>query len=260
LEQASEDRHRLTLGATRELILPATLIGCFALYYFAELPFWAVLTCAAPMMVVYALAPLWAARSMAAFDRATVSLLAKRDPSRLRARYSRALGMRLFGAPGLVAERKAMMLLECGSPRAALAAYRDALDELGKAAPDRVVLGAAHASFAAGDDAGAVVLYRRVLGSVGALPGVERKLAHALIRRGEDLEEALSLLERTGSQLSDAEAKQEQLLMRALANAKLGRTDTARELLQRASSESERARELHEAILEQIERGVTPRA
>jgi tetratricopeptide (TPR) repeat protein len=225
---------------------------------------WLVMSCAAPMMVLYALAPLWAARSMAAFDRASVSLLAARVPSRLRSRYARALGMRLFGQPGLVAERKAMMLLECGSVRAAHAAYREALDELGAKAPDRVVLGAAHASFAAGDDGAAIVLYRRVLASVGALPGVERKLAHALVRRGEDLEEALSLLDRTDNQLSDVEAKHEQRLVRALANAKLGRADVANGLLQQVLSEhgrdSERVRALRDEVLERLDRDVTPRA
>jgi tetratricopeptide (TPR) repeat protein len=256
-QEVSTDRHRITLGATRELLLPTTLFGCFALYYLAEQPFWMVLTCAAPMMCLYALSPLWAARSMAAFDRDSVRLLASRAPERLRARYARSLGMRLFAPAGAVAERKGMMLLECGSVQAAHAAYSEALDELGTAAADRVVLGAAHASFAAGDDAQAIALYRRVLEGVGALPGVERKLAHALVRRGEELDEALALLKRCESPLLDAEAKRELQLMRALAHAKLGQTATARELLARVDAphgrESTAVQSLRAAVDDQLD-------
>lgn len=235
-QHATSDRHRITLGATRELLLPTTVFGCFALYYLAEQPFWLVMTCAVPMLCLYALAPLWAARSMAAFDRDSVRLLASRAPARLRSRYARSLGMRLFAPAGAVAERKGMMLLECGSVHAAREAYREALDEFGPAAAERVVLGAAHASFAAGEDADAIVLYRRVLERVGALPGVERKLAHALIRHGEDLEDALQLLDRSESPPIDPETKRELCLLRALAHAKLGRTSLAREFFARVDA------------------------
>ena len=71
-------RHGLTLGATRELMLPVTVLGCFALYYLAEQPFWVVVACAAPMLLLYAVAPLWAARSLASFDRDAIGLLSSR--------------------------------------------------------------------------------------------------------------------------------------------------------------------------------------
>jgi hypothetical protein len=236
--EAPSETHGPTLGAARELILPATVLGCFGLYYWAEQPFSTIVLCALPMLTLYALAPLWAARSLASFDRDTVRCLAARDPGALRARYRRALGLRLFAPPALRAERRAMVLLEAGDAAGARAAYCEVLDELGPAAPPRVVLGCAHASFATGDDAGAISLYRRVLGSVGALPGVERKLAHALIRRGEDLRGALALLERTEREL-EAGQRDELALLRALAFAKLGEPERARALLAQLGSDAE---------------------
>jgi tetratricopeptide (TPR) repeat protein len=250
------------MGATRELLLPATLLGCFALYYWGEFPFGAIVACAAPMLVLYALAPLWAASSLARFDRDSVGLLAARAPGRLLSRYRWALGMRLFSPPALLAERKAMVLLECGDARGARVAYSEALEELGAAAPARVVLGQAHASFATGDDVTAIAMYRRVLDSVGALPGVERKLGHALVRQGEDLQDALALLTRAQREVSDEAQRAELLLLRALAFAKLGEAARARELLAQANGESEAVAALRAQIIERLETGVvvTPRA
>jgi tetratricopeptide (TPR) repeat protein len=248
------------LGATRELLLPAMFIVCFALYYWLEWPRWAVFACAAPMLALYGTAPLLAARSMAKFDRDSVQLLAARDPARLRARYRRALGMRLFAPPALLAERRAMVLLESGRARAARHAYLIALDELGAAAPLRVVLGFAHASFAVGDDDAAIRTYRQVLDSAGALPGVERKLAHALVRRGLELDVALTLLARTEREVTASDARAELLLLRALALAKLGEHARARELLSQVDAQTDAARALRADVLQQIEGAVVARA
>jgi tetratricopeptide (TPR) repeat protein len=259
MSQAPLDKHRISFGATRELLLPAMVCGGFVLYYFGEQPPWVVLCAAAPVLLLYALAPLWAARSVAAFDRDSVRMLASGGPARLKRRYQRALGMRLFAPPGQVAERKAMVLLQCGSARAAQAAFAEALEELGKAAPDRVVLGAAHASFAAYDYASAITLYRRVLAGVGALPGVERKLAHALVQHGEDLSGALALLARTEHEVAGGAPRQELFLLCALAHAKLGEPDQAQAALTRAEREhaepSEAARDLKTRVLEQLQNG-----
>jgi tetratricopeptide (TPR) repeat protein len=250
----------LTLGATRELLLPATLLGCFALYYFGQQPLRVVFACAVPMLLLYALAPLWAARSAVRFDRDSVGLLAARSPRRLRARYRRALGMRLFAPPALLAERKAMVLLECGDARGARRAYQDALDELGPTAPLRVVLGYGHASFATGDDASAIAMYRRVLASTGALPGVERKLAYALVRHGEDLRGALALLDRTAKEIEEVDGQHELTLLRALAFAKLGESARARELLaQAAPARAASAAALRAQIIERLDGAVAPR-
>jgi tetratricopeptide (TPR) repeat protein len=232
------------------------VVAGFILYYFGEQPMSVVFTFAAPFIVLYALAPLWAARSLAAFDKDCVRILAQRDPARLKARYARAIGMRLFASPAELAERKAMVMLECGSFRAAQAAFREALEELGPAASDRVVLGAAHASFAAGDHGSAIGLYRRVLNGVGALPGVERKLALALVRHGEDLGTAVEILERTVHEVSAGAARQELILIRALAHAKLGDAARAKAALQSAleqcAVDSDAAKDLHLEVTERI--------
>ena len=115
-----------------------------------------------------------AARSLASFDRDVVRMLAARSHSELRGRYNTALGLRLFAAPALRAERKAMMLAEVGEARGAHAAYREAYEEHAGHAPLRVILGYAHASFAVGDDRSAIHALPKPLSSAGTLPGVER--------------------------------------------------------------------------------------
>lgn len=229
--QPEQPKYGLTLGATRELLLPTTLLACFSLYYLLEQPFWVVLVCAVPMLALYAFAPLLAVRSMASFDRDAITLLAARDVKALRSRYNRALGMRLFAPPGLRAERKAMVLAECGDTRGARDAYREAHDEHSGRPPLRVLLGYAHSSFALRDDPRAIELYRTLISSGTTLPGVERNLAHALVRRGEDLPEALTLLIRCEREPAPEPRQIELKLLRALAYAKLGELARARELL-----------------------------
>jgi tetratricopeptide (TPR) repeat protein len=236
VKQTEQPKYGLTLGATRELLLPTTLLACFAIYYLLEQPFWVVLVCAVPMMALYAFAPVLAARSMASFDRDAITLLAARNAKALRARYNRALGMRLFSPPGLRAERKAMMLAESGDTRGARDAYREAHEEHSGSPPLRVLLGYAHASFALRDDPRAIELYRALLSSGTTLPGVERNLAHALVRSGEDLQEALMILVRCERETAPEPRQHELKLLRALAHAKLGELARAREILTEAGT------------------------
>jgi tetratricopeptide (TPR) repeat protein len=257
--EAPQPKTGFSLGATRELLLPVTLMGCFALYYLAHQPFWVVVACAAPMLALYALAPSWAARSLVSFDRDAVRILAARKPAELRGRYNCALGLRLFAPPALRAERKAMMLAEVGEAQAAHAAYREAYEEHTGNAPLRVMLGYAHASFAIGDDRSAIELYRRLLSSAGSLPGVERNLAHALIRQGQDLPEALERLARAEREPNDPERQLERKLLIALAHAKQGeRTDAERMLASIPPSEA--SEPLRESVREALLGVTTPRA
>ena len=236
------------MGATRELLLPLTLLGCFVIYYLADQPFWVVLACAIPMLGVYAVAPAWAARSVARFDRDAVTILARSHVAALRKRYARALGMRLFAPPAVRAERKAMVLAECGETRAARAAYREALDEHAGRAPLRVMLGYAHASFSLGDDAQAISMYRKLLATAAGLPGVERNLAHALVRRGQDLDEALQMLGRAEREPGDAVRQNELKLLRAIAYAKLGDQARAKELLRETDESLEQTAALRDEL------------
>ena len=209
----------------RELILPVTVLACFVLYYVLELDGWVAAAVGASMLLLYALAPRWAEHSVARFDRDLVRLLSTGRRTSLPGRYARALGMRLFAAPAVSAERRAVVAAENGLPREARAGYRIALQEHGRLAPLRVLLGYAHACYELRDDAEAIRAYRDLLVQTTALPGVRRNLAHSLVRRGEALREALELIDAEGGGPGP-----ERELLRAVAYAKLGERTRASEL------------------------------
>jgi hypothetical protein len=250
----------LWLAGTRELLLPATVILCFGLYYFAAQPWWVVIAVALPMAALYVLAPSWAARSVERFDRDLVRLLSTGQRTRLPARYARALGMRLFSAPAIRAERRAVVAAENGHPAEARAGYRAALREHGPRSPLRVLLGYAHACYALCDDAEAIRIYRELLDQAGSLPGVRRNLAHALVRRGDSLREALTLIDRDAQQEGDSERRAERDLLRAVAHAKLGEREQARHLADRSrGGQGELALALRAELERALEGAATPR-
>jgi hypothetical protein len=222
----------LWLAGTRELLLPLTVGACFILYYLVRVPGWVVAVVALPMAALYVFAPSWGARSVERFDRDLVRLLSTGRRSALSRRYALALGMRLFAPPAVAAERRAVVAAENGRAGEARAGYRAALREYGTRAPLRVLLGYAHACYAIADDGEAIRVYRELLVQEGMLPGVRRNLAHALVRRGEALREALDLIEGE-SALGDGALRSRELdLLRAVAHAKLGDRERARELLE----------------------------
>jgi hypothetical protein len=252
-----ETKSGLSLAGSRELILPVTVLGCFVLYYVLELPGWTVFALALPMGLLFALAPRWAARSVASFDRDLVRLLATGQRAALRRRYAYALGMRLFSPPAVSAERRAVVAAENGLPREAKAGYLVALHSYGKPAPLRVLLGYAHACYSLGDDTQAISTYRELLEHAGALPGVRRNLAHALVRRGESLREALELMDVDAATDGHGARGAERDLMRALAHAKLGERERATELAGRsAGADSELAESLRVALQRELD-GIT---
>jgi tetratricopeptide (TPR) repeat protein len=224
------------LAGTRELLLPGTVMVCFGLKLLADVPWWVLAAVAVPMLVLYALAPSWAARSVASFDRDLVQLLSTGRRTALPSRYARSFGMRLFAPPAVRAERHALVSAENGRPAAAREGYRLALREQGKHAPLRVLLGYAHACYALGDDAEAIRVYRELIEHAGALPGVRRNLAHALVRHGDSLREALAMIERDAAQDLGPGRAAERDLLRAVAHAKLGERERARELLEQSGT------------------------
>lgn len=214
---------------TRHALIPISLVVCFALVYWLRLaPGW-VAAVGVPAVALYLLAPILGARSLARFDRDAVQLLASGRAGALRARLARALAMRLFAPPALVAERRGLVAAETGAPDRARAAYRAALAGYPEGrAPVAVRLGLAHACYALGDDREAIRLYRAIRAAEGTFPRLEKRLAHALARRGEDLKEAGRLAdEALRRDPGDAEAS----LVRALVHAKRGQRRSARKLL-----------------------------
>ncbi|MBX3272904.1 MAG: hypothetical protein KF729_21760 [Sandaracinaceae bacterium] len=234
----------------RHALIPASLVACFAmLYVFALEPVW-LLAVVAPLCALYVAAPGIGRRSLARFDRDALPLLARRDGPALRARLARAIGMHLFAPPARVAERRGMVAAETGAPDRARAAYRAAIGGYPEdRAPVAVRLGLAHACYALGDDREAIRLYRAILKAEGTFPHVERRLAHALARRGEALEDAEELADAARRQLDDAEAQ----LVRALVHARRGQRGPAKKLLRgaRRAEGVDRLREEVEVALEE---------
>jgi predicted Zn-dependent protease len=114
------------------------------------------------------------------------------------------------------------------------------------------MLGFAHTSFALRDDPRAIEMYRKLLASAPSLPGVERNLAHALVRQGEDLQDALSMLARAEREPLDGGQRQQIKLLRALAHAKLGEHGRAQELLAQADPSDEQTAELRGELLRRL--------
>jgi tetratricopeptide (TPR) repeat protein len=218
---------------TRAALIPASLVSVFLLIYVAHLPFGVAAASSLPFLVLFVVAPFWARRSAARFDRDAVRLLTTDRKSDLPRRFARALGMRLFAPAAHVEERRGLVASELGRAREARRAYRKAMKayEDPDDAPMPVLLGYAHASYALGDDVEAIRAYRKVLGAQGPMPRLERNLAHALIRRNEDVHEAMAMLDRADAQAATGEAKAEIALIRALGDATRGRRATAKEAL-----------------------------
>lgn len=227
---AAPTQSGLRFAGARELLLPITVLVCFGLYYGAEVPSWAVALVAVPMLVLYALAPRWAARSVVSFDRDLVHLLSTGRRQALPGRYARAFGMRIFSAAGVSAERRAIVAAENADPREAQSSYRVALHAYDAHPPLQVLLGYANACYALGDDTEAIRVYRELQTSAESLPGVRRNLVHALVRSGESLREALTLLDDAARNDVGRARQADTDLMRAVAHAKLGEFDRARKL------------------------------
>lgn len=236
---------------TRHSLIPLSLVACFALVYWLRVAPWWIAVVGVPMVLLYVGAPRLGRTSLARFDREAVGLLARGRKSELRARYAKAVFMRLFAAPAHAAERRGLVAAETGDAAAARGAYREALDGYpADRAPVAVRLGLAHACFAMGDDREAILFYRSVLRNDGRFPRVARNLAHALARRGEELDFAEELAEEALRESNDASAK----LVRALVHAKRGERSPARKLLKaaRRAEGVDALREDVEVALEEI--------
>lgn len=241
----------------RAALIPLSLVVVFFLYYAGQVPFGAAASASIPFVALFLLAPLWAKRSTLRFDRDVVRLLTSDAADRLRGRLQQAVGMRLFAPPAWVHERRGLVASELGAHGEARQAYRKAMkgyddpDE----APMAVLLGYAHASYALGDDIEAIRSYRKVLATQGAMPRLERNLAHALIRRDEDVREAMELLDRAEPQARTAEERTHVALIRALGDAKRGRRATAKNALREhgdAGSDDEIAEGLLDELREEL--------
>lgn len=239
----------------RAALIPTSLVVVFLLMYWVELPFFAAASASLPFLLLFLFAPLWARASTRSFDRDVVRLLTTDRKQQLDGRLARALGMRLFSPPAWVAERRGLVASERGAPAEARLAYRKAMKgyEDPEHVPMAVLLGYAHASYALGDDPEAIRTYRKVLATQGSMPQLERNLAHALIRRGEDLRQALDLLEHARARAGDDAERAEIALIRAIGEAKRGRRATAKEALRvHADADGPAAEDLRAELREEL--------
>lgn len=239
----------------RAALIPLSLVVVFFLYYAAKLPFGAAASASVPFLALFLLAPLWAKHSTTRFDRDVVRLLTTDAKGRLEGRLRRAVGMRLFAPPAWVHERRGLVASETGAHGEARQAYRKAMKgyEDPDEAPMAVLLGYAHASYALGDDIEAIRSYRKVLATQGPMPKLERNLAHSLIRRDEDLKEAMELLDRAEPKAQTPAERREIALIRALGDAKRGRRATAKDVLrEHRDAEGDAVEALVEELREEL--------
>jgi len=218
---------------SRAALLPVALLLVFGLHFAAAVPFgWAV-AASLPLVALFIFAPAWVRRSAAAFDRDAIRLLAGGRSTDLVDRYGRSLGLRLFGPVALRAARQGMVAAETGDAEAARLHFARAHDgwEDPKDVPFAVTVGWAHACYGVGDDTEAIAAYRKVLDERGALPRVRKNLAHSLIRRGDAIRDALSVLDQADVEASDPTEKAELGLLRAWALSDLGQKKKAARLL-----------------------------
>lgn len=223
----------------RHALLPLSIVVAMVLYYGVRVPLAAAAAAAFPLLLLHAFAPTWARASVAAFDRDVVPLLMRRAPAALNARFNRAIGMRFFAAPAVVAERRGLVEAQRGRHAAAREAYREALDEYGIGAPLAVLLGIAHASYALGLMDEAIDAYEKVLIRTKTLPLVHHNLAQAYLTRGtrDDAKAARKLLDRAGSKPADAPARARVYALEAWVEAIVGGRADVRTLLDKSETE-----------------------
>jgi tetratricopeptide (TPR) repeat protein len=219
-------RNEPTAPFLRHVLIPLSVVIAGVLHYRVGLPLAVVVLAALPLTLLYVYAPRWAARSQDAFDRDALRLRAKGNVAGVRARFDRAIGMRLFAPPASVLERRGQILRESGDPEGARRAFARAVFAAGDAPPLPMVLGLAHSAHAAKQDDEAIGAYRRVLAIDPSLPRVRLQLAHALLRRGRetDVPDALALLDAVPNARTDTD---ELALLRAYADVRRGKTKTA---------------------------------
>ncbi|MGE3635532.1 MAG: tetratricopeptide repeat protein, partial [Sandaracinaceae bacterium] len=188
----------------RHALVPLSLVVCFSLVYLAGSPIIVAVIVGGALLALYLAAPTIGRRSLAAFDREAVRRLAQHRPDTLGSLYARAWGMRLFASPARVAERRGLAAAQAGDHTGARAAYDEAVALYPEGeAPLAVIVGAAHAAYALGQDESAIDLYGQVLAREPSFPKVARRLAHALARSGERLDRAEPRVERALSVAGD---------------------------------------------------------
>jgi len=180
----------------RNLVAAAALVLLLVLRWKYSLPAWAfALFFVAPLVVVYALFPLVAARLFPAFERRVRTLQLKGDAAGALACWRRGFFLRAFGPVVKMAALRGQVMAALGRWGEARRAYAEALALSPGGSVVGLLAGHAEASFHAGEDEEALASLRRIAFKETHLPVAAYHLVHLLA--GDDDEK----LRRAGRKL-----------------------------------------------------------
>lgn len=239
-ERASEPG-RADPSLARAGLLPLAFGVVFAVRYGFSTSLTIAMAAAAPLILLFVVSPLLAARSQSRFDQVIAGALAMGKPGLLERAWSRARLFRVFGAPGEVWERRGLIASVQGEHASARDAYAKAKKCYERTGPISVELGLADSCFELGEHLDAVAGYEQVLRWDPTLHRARRNLGFALVALGR-AEEALPWLEGCPEPGGDAHHYR---LLRAAVYAAIGKHKQAREWRKKAGKpRDERAKEL----------------
>lgn len=168
----------------RHALVPLAMLLCALAYYGAGWPIGGVVALACVLLLAQSWIAPWASTSRERLDRDLLTLTAKGSAADLPARFAKAWGFRLFGAPAEVEDRRGRALRAAGAAALAQQAYAASIEAFGGGAPLSVVNGYANAAFEAGDDAAAIEALRAVVEAAPQLTDARDRLAQAMARSG----------------------------------------------------------------------------
>lgn len=213
-----DDRARPTPSLARFALGPVSLVVAFGLYSSGQVSQLAAMCIVGAGLLSFQAAQLASDASRAAYDRAAVGYLARKDAKGLGARLEKAFAFRVFGSLGERAAREAAVLALAGDREPAAKAWARAVAGYGVGAVPRVVaMGFASAALDAGWDRDAARAYRALYETDPELPLVRARLALALARLGEETDEVRALLA-----TEEARAGHDEATLRAIRDALSG--------------------------------------
>jgi hypothetical protein len=190
-----DDRARPSPSLARFALGPVSLVIAFGLYYGQYISQLAAMIVVGAGLIGFRLVELLSNDARDAYDRAAVGLMAKGHERELGARFRAARAFRLFGTKAERSAREAAVLTAEGKKEEAAKAWASAVAGYANGVvPRSIALGFAGAAFDAGWDRDASRAYRALFEGDPELPRVRLRLAHALAKLGEDLEEVETLL------------------------------------------------------------------
>lgn len=239
-ERAAEPG-RADPSLARAGLLPVAFAVVFGVRYGMGTSLTIAMAAAAPLILLFVVSPLLAARSQRSFDQVVAAALATGKPSLLERAWKRAWLFRIFGSPGEVHERRGLIASANEDWAEARDAYVAAKKSYERVAPISVMFGWADACFELEEYADAAEGYEQVLRWDPTLHRARRNLGFALVAL-DRIEDAEPWLEGCPEPGNDAHHYR---LLRAAVYATVGKRKEAREWRKKAGKpRDDRAKEL----------------